>query len=145
VPQRLRAPIAAARETPAGRTRFGGDEEHSARQRVRRVGDEHSNKILAEDVGLHANAPCASEIGEYDRVIRRLVDAEHARARLFHILVAGDLGEHGHFEFAHDPLRRNCPREGPCEEAGERDQQDFEDGSDCRSRGEAVRDQRGEG
>ena len=37
-----------------------------ARKRVRRVGDEHGDETLAEDVAQHANAPCASEIGEHD-------------------------------------------------------------------------------
>src|ERR1700741_2126835 len=90
---------AAASESPhcsgkgdtSGTYAGGGDEEPSARQRVWRIGDEHGDQILAEYVGLDANAPCASEIGEYDRIIRRLADAEHARAGLLHIFVAGDL------------------------------------------------------
>jgi len=35
-------------------------------------------------------------------------------------------------EVAHDPLRAHCAGEEPSKEASERDQQNFEDGGDCR-------------
>ncbi len=56
-----------------------------------RIGDEHGDEILSEDVALHANGPCASDIGEHDRIFRHFADAEHRTPAYFIYSLPGTL------------------------------------------------------
>jgi hypothetical protein len=117
----------------------GGEEEDRPGERVRRVRDEHGDKIFTDLIGMDPNPPGAAEMREHHWVLRRLAEAEHARPRLLQILLPRQFRQYGPLEREHESLRRMDLREQAREETQDREQGDRENRRRGRRGGETGR------
>ena len=131
--------------TSAGRTRSAAIRKTDPDIGFGEFGRNTATKPLADGVGLNPDPPGVAELGEHDRMLRRLAEAQNARSRLLQILVAGQLRKDGRLEPADDPLREHRLGEKPGEETHERKHEDRQDRRHGRSGGEGLRNERRQG